>query len=183
MRAAGERLLAGYAKFHSVAGAAEATTLADNSVDLVAAGQAFHWFDRLATRREFARLLRPNGWVVLVWNERETETSDFLRVYEQLLLRYSTDYTQIDHRQIDDKILNEFYGPGGFQLVTMPNRQDFGFAGLKGRLLSCSYAPQAGHPDHAPMLAELARVFDAHQSDGQVTIDYTTKLYFGQLTS
>ena len=182
MRAAGERLLAGYPNFHSVAGTAEATTLPHESVDLVAAGQAFHWFDRPKTRHEFARFLRPDGWVVLVWNERETETSDFLRVYEQLLVRYSTDYTQIDHRQIGDKILSEFYGPGGYQSVTMSNRQDFDFVGLKGRLLSSSYAPQAGHPDHEAMLAELARVFDAHQSAGQIAIEYTTKLYFGRLS-
>ena len=53
MREAGERLLAAFPKFTSVAGTAEATTLADQSVDFVTAAQAAHWFDRERARREF----------------------------------------------------------------------------------------------------------------------------------
>lgn len=49
MRLAAERLFSGRSGFHSVAGRAEATTLPDSSVDLVAVGQAFHWFDREKT--------------------------------------------------------------------------------------------------------------------------------------
>ncbi len=66
MREAGERLLGGYASFTSVPGTAEATTLRNGSVDLVTAGQAFHWFQAEETRREFARVLRPGGWAVLI---------------------------------------------------------------------------------------------------------------------
>src|SRR5689334_15561560 len=63
MRAAGERLLANAPGFTSVDGTAEATTLAAGSVDFVTAGQAFHWFDRALARVEFARILKPEGWV------------------------------------------------------------------------------------------------------------------------
>lgn len=182
MRTAAERMLGNDPNFHSVAGAAEATTLDDSSIDLIAAGQAFHWFDRAATRREFVRLLRDGGGVALVWNERETEASDFLRDYERLLIRYSTDYVRVDHRQIDERVLAEFFGRCSFMLTTMPNDQHFDFTGLKGRLLSSSYAPQAEHPDHTAMLAELRRVFDTHQVAGKVVIEYTTKLYTGRLS-
>src|SRR5689334_8180396 len=68
MREAAERLLASYPLFKSVSGTAETTTLESQSVDLITAGQAFHWFDRDKTRQEFLRILKPNGWVVLVWN-------------------------------------------------------------------------------------------------------------------
>jgi ubiquinone/menaquinone biosynthesis C-methylase UbiE len=61
MRAAGERLLAGQANFTSLAGTAEATTLPAQSVGIITAGQAFHWFDREPTRREFQRILQPGG--------------------------------------------------------------------------------------------------------------------------
>ena len=86
MRAAGERLLAGFSKFTSLAGSAEATTLAHQSVYFVTAAQAAHWFDRESARREFVRILQPGGWLVLLWNERLTESTRFLRDYEHLLL-------------------------------------------------------------------------------------------------
>src|ERR1700675_1047450 len=61
MRQAGEEFLKSFPKFTSVAGSAEATTIGDASVDFVTAGQAFHWFDPRAARREFIRILKPNG--------------------------------------------------------------------------------------------------------------------------
>src|SRR5581483_4013685 len=70
MRKAGESFLASYRNFTSVAGTAEATTLADHSVDFVTAAQAAHWFHRERARKEFVRILRPGGWTVLIWNER-----------------------------------------------------------------------------------------------------------------
>ena len=80
MREAAESLLAGYANFHSVAGSAESTTLPDASVDLIVAGQAFHWFDVPRARAEFRRILRPDGVVVLMWNTRRLDTTPFLRL-------------------------------------------------------------------------------------------------------
>ena len=70
MRQAAELSLAHYPGFTSVDGRAEATTLADDSVDFVTAGQAFHWFDAAASRVEFNRILRPGGYTALVWNAR-----------------------------------------------------------------------------------------------------------------
>jgi ubiquinone/menaquinone biosynthesis C-methylase UbiE len=181
MREAGERLLSGYPGFVSVEGRAEATTLADASGDLVTAGQAFHWFDRPVTRREFVRILRPGGWVVLVWNVRRKETTPFLRAYERLLLTYSVDYEVVDHDKVTDAVIAEFFRPSTVTLRSFENRQVFDYAGLEGRLLSSSYVPEAGHPNHAPMLGALRSIFVAHQEDGTVRFDYDTKVYFSHL--
>jgi SAM-dependent methyltransferase len=181
MRAAGERLLKGHATFHSVAGRAEATTLANRSVDIVAAGQAFHWFDRDLARAEFVRILKPGGWVVLIWNERLTNASAFLQAYEQLLEEYATDYAQVDHRHIDERALATFFGPGGFRFKVLKNCQQFDHAGLEGRLLSSSYTPELGHPYYAAMLRALEQIFETHQSEGRVVFEYETKLYYGRL--
>ncbi len=181
MRAAAERQLGHLPGFHSVTGSAEATTLASQSIDVVTAGQAFHWFDRRATRSEFVRILKPMGWVALIWNERETETTPFLRAYEELLHHYATDYAQVDHRQIDEAVLRDFFSPGAFGVRSFRNLQHFDYAGVQGRLLSSSYAPEKGQPGHEPMLAELRRIYDAHRVDDRVVIEYVTRVYFGQL--
>src|SRR5579863_1256797 len=45
MRSKAEELLAAHPGFRSVEGTAEATGLPGSSIDLIVAGQAFHWFD------------------------------------------------------------------------------------------------------------------------------------------
>ena len=180
MRQAGERLLADYSRFTSIAGTAEETALPAESVDFVTAAQAAHWFDQEKARREFARILRPRGWLVLLWNERLTDATAFLRDYEQLLLDYGTDYEQVRHERTTDAV-KEFFDPLPYQERTFAMRQEFDYTGLEGRLLSSSYAPGPGHPKHAPMLRELRRIFDAHVAGGRVAFEYTTRLYFGPL--
>jgi SAM-dependent methyltransferase len=179
MREAAERLLPEHEDFHSVRGSAENTTLAEDSVELIVAAQAFHWFDTPETRAEFSRILKPAGRIALIWNERLTASTPFLRDYEQLLLRYGTDYAKVRHENVDHEAISRFFR-GGWQQTTYPNSQSFDFEGLQGRLLSCSYAPPEGLPEHAPMLVELGRIFDLHQSGGRVRFDYDTRVYLGR---
>lgn len=180
MRSAAEALLGGEPRFHSMAGSAEATGLGDSSVDLVTAAQAFHWFDAETSRAEFRRILRPGGWVALVWNHRREGSTPFLAAYEELLQRYGTDYAAVNHRQIDPAQLAAFYG-GGVELRTFPHAQQLDREGLRGRLFSSSYTPRAGDPAREPMLRELEEIFDRHERGGQVTIEYDTELYVGRL--
>jgi SAM-dependent methyltransferase len=180
MRQAGERLLASFPQFTSIAGTAEATTLPDVSVDFVTAAQAAHWFDRERTRREFVRILKSGGWLVLLWNERVVDGTPFLRDYEELLLKFGTDYKDVRHERTTEA-MNEFFDPAPYQERVFPMRQEFDYAGLEGRLLSSSYAPGPEHPQHVPMLAELRRIFGKYALDGRVAVDYKTRVYFGQI--
>ena len=181
MRKAGERLLKNFATFTSVAAAAEETTLPNASVDFIVAGQAFHWFDRMRCRKEFARILKPGGWVVLIWNDRKTEATPFLHEYEKLLQNYATDYSKVDHKNIDDMVVHEFFGYAP-RKAKIPSAQHFDFEGLKGRLLSSSYAPDEGQPGHAEMLRDLETIFNARQQDGRVDFAYDTVAYYGKLS-
>jgi len=167
-------------KLVSVAGTAEETTLGSASVDFVTAAQAAHWFDLPRARAEFARILRPEGWCVLIWNERRTETTAFLRDYEQLLLTYGTDYKEVRHERTT-AIIHEFFAPAPHQERVFDLRQRFDYEGAAGRLLSSSYAPLAGHPSHAPMMQELQRIFCAHAVDNMVEFEYNTRVYYGHL--
>ena len=180
MRQAGERLLAEFGNFRSVNGSAEATMLPGGSVDFVTAAQAAHWFDRERTRREFVRILNPGGWLVLLWNEREIDTTRFLRDYEKLLLTFGTDYEEVRHERTTDAV-NEFFDPVPYQERVFAMRQEFDCEGLEGRLLSSSYAPGPEHPKHEPMLQELRRIFDQQAENGRVAFDYETRVYFGKL--
>jgi SAM-dependent methyltransferase len=180
MRVGAERQLAVLPRFHSVDGRAEATTLRDASVDFVTAGQSFHWFDPPAARAEFRRVLAPEGWVVLIWNERLV-TPGFLTEYEDLLQRLSTDYGRVDHRQIDAQAIGRFFAHDSWHAASFPNRQDFDWDGIRGRLLSSSYAPLPGSPQYAPMMQELAAVFVKYNQGGHVKLLYETKTYVGQL--
>jgi SAM-dependent methyltransferase len=180
MRAAGEGQLAEFPKFTSIAGTAEATTLPEASVDFVTAAQAAHWFDRAGSRREFARILKPGGWLVLLWTERLTDSTPFLREYEQLLLHYGTDYAEVRHENTTE-LLNEFFDPGPFQERGFDMRQEFDYAGLEGRLLSSSYAPGPEHPKYAAMVRDLRALFDKYAIAGSVGVDYITRVYFGRL--
>jgi ubiquinone/menaquinone biosynthesis C-methylase UbiE len=180
MRGAAERLLGHHPTFHSVSGTAEATTLDDHSVDFVTAAQAFHWFKPAPTRAEFTRILKPGGRVVLIWNERKLDATSFLRAYETLLLNHATDYAKVRHENINAQALAAFFAEGQYVTHTFPNEQHFDYEGLKGRLLSSSYAPAEGQPGHEPMITELRSIFDRHQIKGQVCFEYDTRVHVGR---
>src|SRR6266436_5061333 len=179
MRGAGEKLLEGYANFTSIEGSAEATTLPDKGVDFVVAGQAFHWFDQKLAREEFSRILKASGWIVLIWNERRVDSTPFLRAYEQMLLKFGTDYQEVRHERIYQDV-ESFFSPREFKLRTFDNLQSFDFQGVKGRLLSSSYVPAPGDEDFEAMLEELRKIFDEHQKAAEVVFEYDTRVYFGQ---
>ncbi len=181
MRRAGEEFLSAYPQFVSINGSAEATTLPDRSVDIVTAAQAAHWFDPAKTRPEFARILKPGGWCVLLWNERRTDTTPFLRAYEDLLRTYGTDYQEVRHERTTAGI-SLFYGPSPYQERVFENHQRLDYAALQGRLRSSSYTPQPGDRGYDAMLLELRRIFDSSQRNGIVTVEYSTRVYFGRLT-
>jgi hypothetical protein len=104
-------------------------------------------------RREFVRILRPVGWLVLLWNERGTDSTPFLRDYEQLLLTYGADYKEVRDERTTSVI----------------------------RVFR-SNAPDPNDSNHAATLRELKRIFDKHQQFDRVLFEYTTRIYFGQVT-
>lgn len=181
MYAAGEEFLHNYPNFAGVIGSAEETTLAEHSVDFVTAGQAFHWFAPSAARKEFLRILKSGGWVVVIWNERLTDTTPFLRDYEALLHRFGSDYASVSDSYPREEQMRAFFGAQPFLSHELSNLQEFDLDGLSGRLRSSSYAPAANHPDFPQMMNELKHIFTAYQRDGIVRFDYRTRIYAGTL--
>lgn len=181
MRAAAESFLGEFPNFKSVDGTAEATTLANSSVDFITAAQAFHWFDASRAREEFARILRPGGWVVLIWNMRKTDANAFLRELERILRAYGTDYADGVAEFPRAEAIEDIFARG-FDTKTFKNEQVFDYEGLRGRMLSASYVPLEGHPNYEPMFAALRRAFDEYNTNGTVAIEYDTVIYYSRLS-
>jgi SAM-dependent methyltransferase len=184
MREAGERLLGAVPGFVSVAGTAEATGLPEASVDLVIAGQAFHWFDRARAGAEFKRILRPPRWVALAWIERGTHASPFLAALDQVLARYVPNQAEAGRRRrdaTDSATLSAFFSSTGYHLATFDSRQVGDFDWLCGRILSASFVPLPGEPGHEELLLQLRETFDAHECGGTITFEDDTKVYYGCL--
>jgi SAM-dependent methyltransferase len=179
MRSAADAQLEGRPEFHSVRGSAEATTLAPSSIDLVVAGQAFHWFQVAAARTELKRILKPKCWAALLWNERPKESTPFSADYDALLTAHAPDYPRIVASRADVRTMGEYLG-ASMEVATFPNQQILDFEGLKGRLMSSSYAPQPGAPDYAPMMERLRALFEAHAQGGRIVMPYETLVYFGR---
>ena len=180
MRSTAETLLRNSPRFVSIDGAAESTGLPEHSVDFVVAAQAFHWFDREKTRPEFTRILKPEGWAVLVWNERRLDSTPFLRDCEEMLLRYGTDYGKIRHENVRKEI-SGFFFPQPVQLKSFENIQEFDLDGFEGRVRSASYTPEPGSPNFEPLMARLREIFDIHNRSGRVAYEYDTTVYYGHL--
>ena len=181
MREAAEKLIPKGSNFVSVNGSAEATTLDSHSIDFITAGQAFHWFDVEKSRSEFARILKPGGWVVLIWNDRKIDSTPFLIAYEEFLHSHGTDYGKVQHKTFDQSRLINFFGHQQFKLRIFENFQVFERSGLKGRVLSSSYIPSEDQPGYGSMVKALNLLFDEFQDKGKVTFEYETKMFFGRL--
>lgn len=177
MRAAAEKSFDDYTKFTSVNGRAEATTLPDACADFVTAGQAFHWFDPVLARAELRRILKPEGWVVLIWNTRD-EQSPFMAAFEALIKQYTAHYQEVKQSSSHEKIPRFFGGEPAIE--EFPNEQNFDFDGLVGRSLSSSYAPLAGHPNHALLVEGLQQLFDTYAVNGRIHFQYQTRVYYGR---
>lgn len=181
MRGAAEKLLKLYPKFKSVNAPAENTGLKNTGIDYIIAAQAFHWFDVEKCKAEFQRILKPKGYVVLIWNDRKTESTPFLKAYEALLQKFSTDYQSVNHKNIDKKIFDNFFGKENYKLKIFPNEQVFNYESLLGRLMSSSYVPSPNHLNYLPMIKELKNIFEKYNESGRVKFEYETKVYYGRI--
>src|SRR5258706_3699416 len=180
MRAAAEEQLSEFPEFTAVDGTSEQTTLPDAAVGFVIAAQAFHWFDPEKTRPEFRRILKPGGYIVLIWNERQLDTTPFLREYEAFLVKYAYDYGSVRHENIDTQELSAFF-PRSYGSATFPNIQVFDFEGLKGRMLSASYMPNETDAIFPEMIEELRILFAKHAENGRIKVFYDTNVYYSQV--
>ncbi len=178
MREAAEKFLAGYRNFISISGRAENTFLKNNSVDFITAGQAFHWFEPEATKKEFQRIVRKEGILVLIWNRRKMEEDPLQRGYEEILRSKIPEYSKVDHKNIDVEKIKEFVAPAVLHIESFDHFQLFDFENMLGRLLSASYCPEETSGPFKSIREQLFALFNENASDGKVKFVYKAMVYW-----
>ncbi|OGT30674.1 MAG: hypothetical protein A3E87_06850 [Gammaproteobacteria bacterium RIFCSPHIGHO2_12_FULL_35_23] len=182
MRIAAEQILQNYKNFTSLDGTAEQTTLVSHSIDLITVAQAFHWFDPIKVKQEFLRILKPDGWCVLLWNLRDSLASPFMHAYEELLLKHGTDYKQVAAENVKDEKIRKFFNPLPMNIEIVENIQILDWEGVKGRILSTSYLPKTEDQAYTILMQNAKQIFEHYQQEGKVNFIYQCKCYYGQLS-
>lgn len=170
-------------RFFPVHKTAEQTGLQSHTIDAVTAAQAFHWFNQELARDEFRRILKPEGWVFLVWNERKNTGSEFAELYESVLRDCSTEYAKVGHRNTPDQTILDWFENPEATTERFPNAQTMDLEGFLGRVYSSSYVPAAGTPEREAIAERLIDLFNRCQQHGRIELDYETKVFFGKLSS
>ena len=179
MRQYSEEIFKSYNNCHVNNGTAEATELEDNSIDFITVAQAFHWFNIRKTMKEFRRITKLNGIMILIWNNRLTNTK-FLNMYEYGLKKYANDYNEVNNKNISEAEIRKCYN-SDMKRVTFNNFQEFDFVGVMGRLLSSSYAPLEGTENYKRLREIIKEAYDKGAINGKVRFNYETELYWGTL--
>jgi SAM-dependent methyltransferase len=155
-------------------GRAEATNLPDSIANAVVAAQAFHWFEPAAALQEFHRILKPRGWAILLWNERD-ESDSVTAAYGALFQTLpETAAVEVPRAGAGEPLLTSPLFEAGERAV-FPYEQVLDEDGLLGRAFSASYAPR--DPARAEVFAAALReLFGSHQRDGSVALRYETSV-------
>ena len=179
MRKTAEHQLSDYENFSSVDGQSECTNIANSSIDLITAAQAFHWFDGEKTKQEFSRILKPGGYLALIWNQRKVD-QPFQKEYDSILRKYATDYNSVNHMNISDEDIAGFFYPGKVATFDFKNSQQLDLIGFLGRMQSSSYTPKVNTREHETLMKVAEDLFRRYAGNGTITFEYDTRLYLAQ---
>lgn len=180
MRARAESDLSGYANATVIEGTAESTGLPDQSVDMIVAGQAYHWFDREASSREFRRIVSGEGSLVLVWNDRVDKDTGINAAYEEICRKYGKGYHRSGSSVLEPDFADQLFREG-LKKFLIPNPQKIDMETLKGRYLSSSYSLNPDDERYPGLIKALEKAFEKNKKKGFVTMEYETKVYAGKL--
>jgi ubiquinone/menaquinone biosynthesis C-methylase UbiE len=163
-----------------VQGSAEATTLPDASLDLIAVGRAMHWFDWPRAHREFQRILRPDGWVLVATNGHRDSGAAVSNRLSEILRTWRTDSAEADTRRDFNDRLREFLDTSNWQRTTLHHSMTIDFATLLGYAESLSAIPRPGERGYDGMVAELRAVFEEYQREGLLVTPLACQLFLGR---
>ncbi len=179
MREVAERDLASNRRFRSLAGTAESLPLDSQSIDLVTAAQAFHWFNVKRARAEFLRVLKPDGEVAIIWNDR-VEGDALRAAVDQLLDQYGGTKRAVLHAHEDRSYFYRFFGKSRPQTCSFASEQWLDEKGFTGLVFSGSYVPLRTSGAGRRLEIELRSLFRRFEHNENVAARYRTVALIGR---
>lgn len=162
-------------------GSAEATTLPDASIDLIAVGRAMHWFDWPRAHREFTRILRPRGWVLVATNGHRDSNAPVSEEMSAIFRKWRTDSAEADTRHDFNERLQEFLDAATWHRATRYHSMTMDFPTLLGYAESLSAIPRLGERGYEGMVAELRMIFERYAENGILHTPTACQLFLGRL--
>lgn len=182
MREAAEYRLGDQPGFESVASSAESTTLPQSSVDLVVAGNSFHWVDPGSARTEFSRVLKPGGRAAIVWNVPKESGDSLLESFQELLSRHRVrEGWASEPEDVYESTAAAFFGAGSYERASFSSSQSLDLESFKGLVHSYSIMPAEEEQGSVEMVQDLEGVFRANESGGRIVLEYVVYVYCGIL--
>jgi len=180
MRSESIKLTSSFLKCKVLKGTAENTGLDTDSIDIIVAGQSFHWFDPVAAKKEMTRVLKPGGFAALIWNNRSERENSLSKEYDYICSKYSHNYQGTGNSRIESDTFITFFH-NGFKKFETPNYQKLNLDGILGRYFSTSYALQPQDPEYGDAVESLKKLFRKFEKNGYATMEYETQIFLGQL--
>lgn len=179
MRAAADQSLAHCPGYSSARGSAEHLSLPCASMDLITAAQAFHWFDIEAARSEFLRVLKPDGKVALIWNDRLL--NDPLHIaLDGIFAQYGGAKRGAMLAHDERSEVPSFFGASTPLECTWPHEHHLSEAALLSLVFSRSYMPERNSPAGQQAAAQVSELFQHLATSGSIAVRYTTVAIIGR---
>jgi len=179
MRQAADLMLAGMAGYSSADGCAESIPLEAGSVDLITAAQAFHWFEIEQARAEFLRVLKPDGQVALIWNDRVMEDS-LHAALDKVFGEFGGQQRAALVTREDRSGVSRFFGAGARKEFCWPHSHSLDEDGLLSLVFSRSYMPGRDADDGRRVVERVRQIFGQFVVGGKVEVRYRTTAYLGR---
>lgn len=158
-----------WASLQVVDGTAEATGLADASIDMVSVGRALHWFDVEKAFAEFRRVLKPGGWVVVVAFGRDDaareENIAFEQTMESLMVSRERKKTYAVYQKV-----GEMFAGDNFHHAEIHGEMKLTWESLLGLAVSLSHAPLPASPEYPAFEESLKKFFTRYAVNEKVTL-------------
>lgn len=140
---------------------AEKTGIPDQSVDVIVAVTALHWFDLSAFKLECHRILKQGGMIIVVYNPLKTE-----------LRKVTNDYKK--------NIAADCFFKMGCEIIEFPNSLYYPRDKFIAYHLSHSSSPTPNDMEFTSVLRELNLKFDLYKIDNSYLFDFVTVMYISK---